>query len=134
MQDRGRRHRAPKCHPDRPHYARGLCQACYMQLYRKGCTADVMPPMVTQEPRMADCHEDRRHYALGLCHDCYMLVYNEGRKEARARTKAPKPQRMARCHPDRPWYYWGLCEQCYHDGYGRRDELMEKWNKLHGIE
>jgi hypothetical protein len=82
---------------------------------------------------MADCHEDRRHYALGLCHDCYMLVYNEGRKEARARTKAPKPQRMARCHPDRPWYYWGLCEQCYHDGYGRRDELMEKWNKLHGI-
>ena len=46
-----------KCHPDRPHAAKGLCFACYCQQY----------PRATR----AKCHPDRLAYIDGLCRSCY---------------------------------------------------------------
>ena len=57
-------------HPDRPHYAHGLCRRCYMDQW--------------DNPRRADCHVDREHYIRGQCKTCYERERSKERnKQAR---------------------------------------------------
>lgn len=52
---RRRRGSPPKCHPDRPHLARGLCVRCYDE-WRRNKPA---------------CHPERQHFRAGRCAECY---------------------------------------------------------------
>lgn len=65
------------CHPDRKHYAKGLCKICYegSNRTRKG----------ERQPVMATCHPDRKHKGHGLCNACYQAT-PERREAAKRRT------------------------------------------------
>lgn len=52
-----RAERATACHPDRPRYALGHCQACYW------ASRSTRP--------IATCHEMRFAYRDGLCRECW---------------------------------------------------------------
>lgn len=51
--------RKAACHPEKPHVARGLCQACYRR-------AKAFP---------AKCHPDKAEVAKGLCRACYAAAW-----------------------------------------------------------
>lgn len=94
----------PDCeHKDRPHFAKGLCQQCYMREYDKKRHAErkLVGPRRRPglPPRSADCHPDRPHHAKGLCKPCYYDGYESSRP--------------ADCHPDKPHLADGLCVTCY---------------------
>jgi hypothetical protein len=98
----------PQCgHPERAHFAKGMCQQCYLKDYdskrRKRKDPSEYAPNYRKPPhkpkRMAECHPERPHAAHGLCSACY----------AAQRTNAVK----ATCHPDRPHLADGLCARCY---------------------
>jgi hypothetical protein len=96
-------HKRPQatCHPLEPHYAHGLCSACFhRQRYESSRPADSQ----VKEVRAA-CHTDRPHYSAGLCYECFSVQ--------RPAVKKRNIKRMADCHPDRPHYSKGLCQQCY---------------------
>ena len=48
------------CHPEKPHWAKGLCSACYQ--------AKRNPP---KPLTVNTCHPERPHLAKGLCNACY---------------------------------------------------------------
>jgi len=84
-----------RCHPERKHYAHGLCKHCYHLDYDKGWRA--RQPRVAKiahkakQPRKykpATCHPDRNHIAHGLCGPCY--------GKARYRDPVTGPQIKAR--------------------------------------
>lgn len=58
----------PKCHPDSPHKARNLCQACYDRLRYTGALSALLP-------KVPKCHPERKHYGLGLCQQCWTEEY-----------------------------------------------------------
>lgn len=98
----------PECgHPERAHFAKGMCQQCYLKDYdaRRRPKKDPseyaenyrQPPH--KPKRMAECHPDRPHQAHGLCFSCYN----------RHRINSVK----ADCHPDRPHLANGLCATCH---------------------
>lgn len=87
--------RRADCHPDREHYARGLCASCYHS------------QAIKQNAVKATCHPERAHYANGFCNICYQ------RARRAEKPKTVRQLRMATCHPDRRWYGDGLCSQCY---------------------
>lgn len=87
-------------HPERKHYAKGLCKACYSRESRK---AKVV--YATECP-----HPDRRVWARGLCSSCW--------REAKGRGDIQTPikvfRRIGTCpHDDRPNRTRGLCNSCY---------------------
>ena len=104
----------PQCdHPDRAHFAKGMCQQCYMQAYDEARAArrsaankkdpSEYAPGYRNPPRKSaripDCHPDRKHAAFGLCDSCY---------------NADRAQRVrADCHPGKPLVADGLCAGCY---------------------
>lgn len=49
-----------KCHPDRPHYGKGLCKPCWAKWRR----AKGLGPRAT-------CHPERLHVSNGLCQNCW---------------------------------------------------------------
>ena len=125
------RQEPPTCHPDRPHWALGLCGQCYMRQFdakrREARKAEGQrarserPPAERKRPgpraRIPECHPDRKHCARGLCGACYQ-------QDKRAGTL---PTEQAKCHPERPVLARGLCHQCY--GKLRYDEDPEKFRK-----
>ena len=46
--------RAPTCHPEREHAARGLCEACYRQQWRAGRAASYVKQLAAQRERAAE--------------------------------------------------------------------------------
>jgi hypothetical protein len=100
----------PECeHKDRLHFAKGMCQQCYMRSYDQVRAAKRREERGGYDPnyrkpphkprRMAECHPDRPHQAHGLCFSCYN----------RQRVNSVK----ATCHPDRPHLANGLCATCH---------------------
>jgi hypothetical protein len=63
--ERGPRPERPRCkyHPDRVHYAKGLCAGCY----RRGGE----PPKPPRTRGVCAHHPERPHYARGVCLSCY---------------------------------------------------------------
>lgn len=102
------------CHPERKHYAKGLCQSCYVMRTRPGVKAT--------------CHPNRKHKAHGLCIKCYE---NSGYRD--------RNNKKATCHPDLAHHAKGLCKTCYQDQYIKNyvrssDSIARKkeyhWRKL----
>lgn len=98
----------PECgHTERVHFAKGMCQQCYMKDYdrthRKRKDPSEYAPNYRKPPhkpkQVAECHPDRPHVAVGLCGSCY----------EKQRTNSVK----ATCHPDRPHLASGLCATCH---------------------
>lgn len=62
------------CHPDRPHYSKGMCKRCYaMHRHR------IRTNWAAQERHVGDpplCHPDRPYEARGLCGACYQRYRN----------------------------------------------------------
>lgn len=55
------------CHPDRPHWAKGLCASCYQTAWKRQ-----NPEKFAARPRrMSECHPDRPVLAGNLCSTCY---------------------------------------------------------------
>lgn len=53
-------------HPDRKHYAKGMCSSCYRKYGRK--------------QNATKCgHLDRLNYSMGMCQTCYMADYHQRR-------------------------------------------------------
>jgi len=122
----------PECgHPDRAHYAKGMCHQCYLRDYDKNRSGrperrkdpSEYAPGYRNPPRnparIPDCHPDRRHAAFGLCEPCY---------------NADRAQRVkATCHPDRPLVAGGLCNSCYKAAryWDSPEEARRKANEAH---
>ena len=111
--------RIVKCHPNRKHFALGLCESCYGKEKHKrqkesGHTNSVK----------ARCHPDRPHVAKGKCKQCYKRYYRKQNpnkckkldKEKREKRKKGGWENpiKARCHPDRPHLANGKCKLCYY--------------------
>ena len=62
--------REAECHPDRLHYAKGLCSRCY------GRTK--LRPSTKKPPKAPSCHPDRAHHAKGMCRQCYFKGRSKG--------------------------------------------------------
>src|ERR1700693_182960 len=71
----------PDCHPDKPHFTRGLCKECYAKLYnevRRNERILVNPKSrLLVPPKSADCHPDKPLYAKGLCKSCYNVQWEK---------------------------------------------------------
>jgi hypothetical protein len=59
--------RKAECHPDRQHWARGMCKACYIQVKnRKGFVA------MGRTKSINSCgHPNKKHVGHGMCGACY---------------------------------------------------------------
>ena len=66
---------AAKCHPSRPHLAKGLCERCY----QKGRLLN-MPPAL--------CHPEKRAFAKDKCHACYVRDWTNAKPERRKNNAA----------------------------------------------
>lgn len=97
----------PECgHQDRAHFAKGMCQQCYLKDYdasrRKRKDPSEYAENYRKPPhkpaRVPDCHPDRKHWAKDLCSSCYI----------KQRTNSVK----ATCHPERPHVARDLCSRC----------------------
>ena len=60
--------RETTCHPDRAHWALGLCASCYTIQRQKGWP-NGKPKSVRRA--FASCHKDKKHFARGMCETCY---------------------------------------------------------------
>jgi hypothetical protein len=90
--------RKPECHPDKRHYARGLCMACYRKLAKN-----------QKDFARATCHPDKPHIARGLCSTCYSNArYARKAEEERDKQSAARKRTRSRLRE-------GLL-----DAYGRR--------------
>lgn len=78
---------------ERPHKAKGLCNACYMKAHRKANPT----PRKLDRPEVCSTEGcDRPHKAKGLCRTCYMRAayhanpekYHQKRKESYRKHKA----------------------------------------------
>lgn len=85
------------CHPDRLHWARGFCQACYRADWKRR-----NPEKEKNRPRRpAPCHPDQPVWARELCSTCYRREYrsdpeNLEREKAFARPRARRRYRENR--------------------------------------
>lgn len=98
----------PKCHPYRKLKGRGLCNACYLKVYRRGeLEIHSRIDYNSSPPIMAKCHTDRIHVAQGLCNACY----HKTRYKSHRKVKKPI------CHPEARYGANGLCKFCYSRQY-----------------
>lgn len=104
---------AVKCHPDRKHKARGLCDVCWNRVISK---------VITSKTRMADCHPDRKHDALGLCSACYTSLRAKRREELPHARPAP-------CHPERAYFAKDMCRRCYSSYKVKMNPISDKASK-----
>lgn len=65
-----------KCHKNKPHWAKELCQSCYNKLYAKE-NGRKMRPIGTCKR----CDKTKRIASVGLCQTCYCIVRKEKIKE-----------------------------------------------------
>lgn len=114
--------RSAQCHPDRKHYAKGLCSICYRKKYLSGYIT----------PVMAECHPDRPVHARGLCGACYQALRASDSFEPKQKQRS-----KIKCgHPDGKHVGHGLCSACYSrairakkgesDKRARRDYRLKK--------
>lgn len=61
--------RAPVCHPEKRHHAKGLCHDCYNEKSH------------IENLRKASCHPERPFHAKGLCAECYRHEWYAANKE-----------------------------------------------------
>lgn len=106
-----------RCHPDRPHHAKGQCQPCYGRRRGRNRPSRRCTP--------ARCHPAKMAVGHGLCGACYRMWRIAHRPpvhlfvvEMAKRTLAvvrPKGsgRTPARCHPERRPHGRGLCDACY---------------------
>ena len=59
-----------ECHPNRKHFAKGKCNACYQREYQRIDHGDEQEPRIYRN-HAPKCHPDRDYYAKGLCLLCY---------------------------------------------------------------
>lgn len=78
-----------KCHPDRPHVARGLCASCYQREWKLANPEKV----AARIKKPANCHPDRPALGRGLCGTCYR---REWRKENPERNREAGVRRYRR--------------------------------------
>ncbi len=73
--------RKSDCHPDRKHYAKGLCNKCYNRTW--------------VNTRLAECHPERKHFSKGFCVNCYhRSKYSaEAEKKRKEEQKAANPSK-----------------------------------------
>lgn len=92
MKKRGTHKRRPgaPCHPDKMHYAKGLCKNCYYSQLRRRPRRIRLPTPVT-------CHPGRKHAARGLCMPCYHLNINLTNRHGIAYDEAVKLNGVASC-------------------------------------
>jgi len=118
--------RKAACHPDRKHYAKGLCKTCYGGEQWRRARA-LRPPRrrVRVPPKVTCGHDDLPHKGGGLCVRCYDNQHIS--------------RRCADCHLDRPHHAKGFCEPCYRGAQNRaRDARLaggvrhtqDKWGLL----
>ena len=106
-----------QCGQEKPHYAHGLCRACYNQTYvrptiacaqcgeqkpHRGhglCVACYNKTHVRPTVTCAQCGQEKPHNAHGLCAACY------------GKTGRPIVT-CAQCGQEKPHYAHGLCEAC----------------------
>lgn len=97
------------CHPDRKHYARGMCRKCYMSAWDKG----KVEPKV-RKSRETTCHPDRVHVAKGLCQECYDKSRSGRQRELRIfryhNTMRDNPEKIRRA---RRKFKYGLTDEDY---------------------
>lgn len=99
------------CHPDRKHFARGLCGPCYKERQH------------AKTARPARCHPERLEEARGLCAACY-------RRRQRQNDEGPR----ATCHPERRHAGLGLCDACYQTQWRRSHpeaNTAQTWMRNH---
>lgn len=89
--------RMAECHPDRPHYAHGLCTPCYRS--RK--------PEYQLTP---DCHPDKAYAAHGLCTTCYSKNrYDQDPETARRQARESGARVRKRLRDEMVAAYGGKC-------------------------
>lgn len=86
--------RKAECHPNRKHYAKGLCKACYGREQSRRASALRSPRRRVRVPPKISCgHDHLPHIGRGLCMRCY-----DSRHVSR---------RHADCYPERPHHATG---------------------------
>lgn len=94
--------KAALCCPDKKHYAKELCSACYRKTFLSGYRTKTA----------ATCHPDQAVHARGLCGACYQALRASASFSPRA------GGRVNECgHPDREHEARGLCKKCYTQAY-----------------
>jgi hypothetical protein len=73
------------CHPDRPHWARGMCTSCYQTWWKQENPERYAKRM--RKRRMATCHPDSPVLARDLCSTCYRAA-RRSEPEYRERERA----------------------------------------------
>jgi len=68
-----------KCHPDRPHLAKGLCKTCYESERAKTRGSNRWKD--NGEGHKAKCHPERRNFSHGLCKTCHHKKFLEDNPE-----------------------------------------------------
>jgi hypothetical protein len=122
------KNRKAGCHPNRRHYAKGLCEACYSREKRRRLHGSEPRPPKPAKPRLKPAkprrpakltcgHDSIPHKGRGLCASCYD-------KQHRSRTPAT-------CHPDRPHHAKGLCEACYRGRQNRQRDARLRGGPNH---
>ena len=97
--------RAADCHPDRKHYAKGLCSKCYGSKVRKRW----------KPTKPANCHPDRLMHARGLCGPCYQRLMASGNAP-----KIKRAENYACGHKDLKHEARGMCKACYTAWYRKQ--------------
>lgn len=71
--------RSADCHPDRPHWARGLCTSCYQRWWKE--TNPERAAFRAANRRPAPCHPNKPVLARDLCGNCYRAWWRSENKE-----------------------------------------------------
>ena len=87
------------CHPNKPHYANGMCEGCY----HSARFSKVHP--LPEGTRRANCHPGLRHYAGGLCINCYQKEHpRDPQKVAAVKVDYEQRHRKERTRKNRCWF------------------------------
>lgn len=62
--------RMADCHPDLPHWSRGMCGTCYQRWWNKENPGRTRARVKARE-NPATCHPEKQELARGLCQTCY---------------------------------------------------------------
>ena len=109
-------------HPNRPHYARGMCVQCYRR-WRYEMEGKPKPPIPSQVPTCG--HTDRPHYADGLCHPCYQRRLRNGSELIRVRGQRGRQNDICG-HVLSRHYGLGMCHTCYKRWLSQSKNLRQK--------
>jgi hypothetical protein len=78
--------RMANCHPNLPHWAKGLCSTCYAREWSRANTDKVKRRRENRKP--SQCHPDMPELARGMCGTCYRRWWRENNPEQARETGA----------------------------------------------